>query len=291
MKKLLCLVTLLLTSCAGPTTSSSQSAAMLYLPEARGGMPGTTVPYGIGPDPRGRSVAAFVLDRATSATERLRNAGKAVRQLDYGSKRDGRCALQHCPSEPERSEVRPRTAILASTPEAVIGVALSLLEEGSPVSESSIRARLSTASQSAPTGVVTSIVSQLYPCAYNWDGVPKDLIFSVCKDGAIVEKISIAGQPAVMSQGNLSRLGFDSDIELWYDDRHLVEDVRKFGLSTMDVSSQYDSAWPGHMPSMRSEIRINLSCACLVIAETGDGRHRDMSRKDVISVYVYQRVK
>lgn len=265
---------------------------MLYLPGAPPGMAGTIVPYSINPGSRGRSLAALIIDRTTSATERQSDVGTETHQLEDGSKRDGQCALQHCPSESERSGFRPRTGILASTPEAVIGVALSLLKEELPVREASIRTLLRTTGQPAPTGgVVTSIVSQRYPCEYNWDSVPKELIALVCQHGFVVEKISIGGQPGMIKGGSLIRLGFDSDIKLWYDDQQLINDVRKYGLSTVDVTSQYDAAWPGHMPSMRSNIRVNLGCACLVVVETGDGRHRNESVKDVISVDIYQRVE
>jgi len=266
---------------------------MLYLPSAQGGLSGTIVPYDVSPGSRGRSVAALILERTTASTERQSNGVTAIRKLDDVSKSDGRCASQRCPSEAKRSDFKPRTVIiLDATPEAVIGVALALLKKGLPADETSIRAGLSIAGQPAPiSGVVTSVVVQSYPCAYNWDSVPKNLIASVCRDRPAVEKISIGGQPGVMLTGKLTRLSFDSDIRLWYNDRQLLDYANNIGLTTMDVSNQYDSAWPGHLPSMTSHIRINSSCACLAVAETGNGRHRDKTGMDVLTFDVYRRVK
>lgn len=293
MHKVLGLAACLLSSCAERTVSpTDRGTVMLYLPGAQGGLSGTIVPYDVSPGSRGRSVAALILKRTTASTQRQSNGGAAIRKLDDVSKSDGRCASQRCPSEPEHSDFKPRTVILDATPEAVIGVALALLKKGLPADELSIRAGLSISGQPAPnSGVVTSIVVQSYPCAYNWDSVPKNLIASVCRDRATVEKISIGGQPGIMIAKKLTRLSFDSDIRLWYSERQLTNDAYNVGLITTDVSNQYDSAWPGHMPLMTSHIRINSSCACLAVAETGGGRHSDETGMDVFALDVYLSLK
>ena len=293
MHKVLVLAACLLSACTERTISpTDRGTVMLYLPGAQGGLSGTIVPYDGSLGLRGRSVAGLILERTTASTQGQSNGGMAIRKLDDVSKSEERCASQRCPSELKRLDFKPRTVILDATPEAVIGVALALLKKGLPADETSIRAGLSIADRPAPnSGVVTSIVVQSYPCAYNWDSVPNDLIASVCRDRATVEKISIGGQPGVVMAEKLSRLSFDSDIRLWYSERQLIDDAHNIGLMTMNVSNQYDSAWLGHMPLMTSHMQINSSCGCLAVAETGGGRHRDETGMDVLAFNVYLRVE
>lgn len=299
---LLALAICLPTACASnrvpPTVAAPGSgrAAMLYLPSRRAGQPGATLPYEISPGRTGHSIASLVLDQAgngrqSGSTRDVGIVSPFTAMTGDASQPKVPCAPRQCSPTGAASDWRPRTAIIAATPEAVIGVVLNLLEERRPVREASVRARMTGGAQpSSGNGVVTSIVSQLYPCNSNWDFIPVDLLRTVCRDRTVIEKISISGQPGSIESGKLQRLDWTSDIRLWYDESRLQRDVIRAGLSLADVSKDFGTAWGGHMPRMTSEFQIKTTSDSLVVAVVGAGRHPIGPNQDVITIEIYQAV-
>lgn len=258
----------LLSGCSSNGFRNGQSAeasvgsrtGMVYLPGVPRGTPGMVLPYEVSPRPNGVSIAGGILG--------LTKVG--------GMNSD-------------KFSTAKRTAIINAVPEIVIGAALKLLGEGRPVTEANIRTSLAGLERrDAGSGPVTSIVSERYPCAYNWSSVPADLLRLVCDGEPFSPSVSISGQPGVVEAGELKRLKFDSDVKLWYDDQHLQEDVNRLGLSIRDVSEKFDASWSGHLARMTREFQIDGHNGGLVVAVTGAGRHNSGGISDVISVDFYQ---
>ncbi len=233
---------------------------MVYLPGVPRGTPGTVLPYEVSPRQNGVSIAGGILGLAKVG----------------GMSRD-------------KFSTAKRTAIINAAPDIVIGAALKLLAEGRPVTETNIRTSLAGLERpDAGSEPVTSVVSERYPCAYNWSSVPTDLLRLACDGKPFSPSVSISGQPGVVEAGALKRLKFDSDLKLWYDDQHLQADVVRLGLSMKDVSEKFDASWPGHLARMTREFQIDGHHFGLVVAVTGAGRHSSGGVSDVMSVDFYQ---
>lgn len=245
----------------GPNEGSASSrTAMVYLPGVPRGTPGTVLPYEVSPRPNGVSLAGGIL-----GVTKVGNMNS------------------------EKSGAAKRTAIINAAPELVIGAALKLIADGRPVTEANVRAGLAGVERGeAGSGLVTSIVSERYPCGYNWSSVPSDLLRLACHGQPFSALVSISGQPGVIEAGALKRLKFDSDARLWYDDQRLGEDVKRFGLLISDVSEKFDASWPGHLARMTRELQIGGHHGGLVVAVTGSGRHASGGVSDVMSVDFYQ---
>lgn len=245
----------------GPNEGSAASrTAMVYLPGVPRGTPGTVLPYEVSPRPHGVSLAGGILGVTKVANM---NSGK--------------------PSTAKR------TAIINAAPEIVIGAALKLIADGKLVTEANLRAGLAGVDRrEAGSGLVTSIVSQRYPCGYNWSSVPSDLLRLACDGESFSALVSISGQPGVIEAGELKRLKYDSDARLWYDDQRLRADVKRSGLLISDVSEKFDASWPGHLARMTRELQIDGHHGGLVVAVTASGRHASAGISDVISVDFYQ---
>ncbi|WP_295561881.1 hypothetical protein [uncultured Sphingomonas sp.] len=199
--------------------------------------------------------------------------------------KDG-CGTTPCPAAEPAITWTPRVGIIAAAPPEVMHVVLDLLKQGRPISETAIRARL--VEKAPESDVVTSVVTERYPCKENGSSVPLDLLRLACAGEVSIAKISISGQPASIASGSLRRLDFTSDIQLWYSIGELRQDAARVGLPIVDVSPDFSAAWPGHMPLMTSEIQIVTGGSRLAVAFTGSRRHGPGLDQDVITVDIYQ---